>query len=468
MKNYKYDKFIPKSFVIGISDKGAGFPTMKDEKGKWTNLSVFEGHCGFKPYAQKDSVKELNKTVLQNVREIENRPTGGFRLLSLKECVYFSDWFKGESFAKLRDPRGWDISVDISTLQSLLERNGVNLKDGELVGVELMYSWPDHGIPVPFSVVPASKCNFDIQDATDEFVSARDRIASIKPSEYEVGKVYTSKTSKLAGSRYMYLGKHDVYSVRLQLKAVMKKDYSDLDEFLDDRTDITGKDRFVFYCLDVKKSKREWGVTDNTPGVSPYYITSSLSKLFDRVESGIDLTKFTMYNSDLPCTYENVREDMERSALFNMIDFSAQDEYVKVDYDAAEDVFARLHGYDYAPPSYRAFPFSCESTGIFMRSRNVEPGCVSCRDVTFVSHENSDKKRLYEVQEPRMAGEYYYGYGNSRRTYSAYIERPGEKSKDVFKRMFKEVEPEVRQYVFVNGKRPTPLHNLLLNRRTKL
>jgi hypothetical protein len=199
MKKYKYDMMIPKSFVVGISEDGAGFLTMKDQNGKWTNLSVFEKHCGFKPYTQMDSVKELNKAVSQNVREIENTPTCGFKIVNLTECVYYTDHFRNGTYVRLHDPRGWDISVETKTLQSILDANGGNVKDGEIVGVKLIYCWPNRD--VPFSVSIADGRSADIQKATDDFVSARDKIATIKPAEFKVGKVYTSRTSKMAGKQ---------------------------------------------------------------------------------------------------------------------------------------------------------------------------------------------------------------------------------------------------------------------------
>ena len=464
MKKYKYDTMIPKSFVVGISEDGAGFLSMKDEAGKWTNLSVFEKHCGFKPYTQMDSVKELNKAVSQNVREIENTPTGGFKIVNLTECVYCTDHFRNSTYVRLHDPRGWDISVETKTLQSILDANGGNVKDGEIVGVKLIYCWPNRG--VPFSVSIADGHCADIQKATDDFVSARDKIVTIKPAEFKVGKVYTSRTSKMAGNKYMYLGKHDVFSTDLQLTAVMRKDYSDLEERINDRMDITGVGRYVFYCLDSDRSTNGWSLTNNTPGVSPYYVTSSISKLFDREETGVDPSKFTMHNSAKPCTYDNIREDMSRSAMFNQIDFAASEKYVKVDVDAAEDVFAHLHAYDYAPSALRAFPFSCDAHGIFMQMMCKQRSWISRRDITISSYGRDEKEKCYDVVKPRMTGEWSYGYDKT--VYMTYTKQQNETRKDVFARLMAETAPEVKQYVFCNGKEPMPIQNLLLNRQTKI
>ena len=62
MDKYKHEYFIPKTFVIGIG-KSAGFPTMKDCKGNWTNISIFENLSGFKPWEQRDKSKEISKVL---------------------------------------------------------------------------------------------------------------------------------------------------------------------------------------------------------------------------------------------------------------------------------------------------------------------------------------------------------------------------------------------------------------------
>lgn len=49
-EEYKYEMFVPKKVVIGMTNNGIGFPTMKDKDGKWKNVSVFENICGFKPH----------------------------------------------------------------------------------------------------------------------------------------------------------------------------------------------------------------------------------------------------------------------------------------------------------------------------------------------------------------------------------------------------------------------------------
>ena len=78
----------------------------------------------------------------------------------------------------------------------------------------------------------------------------RDSIEALKPSQLEVGKVYSSKTSKLSGHLYMYLGKHDIYSAKVQSIAAMTGNYNHLDEFIRQRDDISGKDKHVLYCID--------------------------------------------------------------------------------------------------------------------------------------------------------------------------------------------------------------------------
>lgn len=476
MQDYKYEMFIPKKFMIGIDGDNAGFASMKDKDGKWTNLSVFEKHCGYKPHLQRDARKEIDKALKQSVREVDNVPTSGFKVVDIQECIYSSDYFRDMSCAVLEDPRGWQISIESSVLQSLLERNGFNVKDRELVGIELMYCWPNHSMP--FSVVIADDNAKKIQEETDKYVSMRESIEALKPSQIEVGKVYSSKTSKLSGHLYMYLGKHDVYSAEAQSRAVAKRNYEHLEQSIGRRDDISGKDKHVLYCIDSAR-RDNWSLRNNEPGNSPYYVTSSLSKLFDTCKY-VDLAEYTMHNdSSKLCTFENIKEDMARSAMFNMIDFSKTYDS-QADYQAIEDVFGYLHGYDFPEGALKAFPFEDFCDGIFLWTEHgscTQPrksffndfsyGARTCtfKDFTITQCDDGNEY-CYVVKRPHMRHEYggYYSSGNE--TYKKYkCSKNDNDRRAALKQMFDELKPMWKQYVLCNGNEVPPHQNIQLNRR---
>ena len=474
MKEYKYEAFVPLKFIVGIDNKSNGFMSMKDEQGKWTNVSVFEKHCGYKPHTQKDARKEINKVLTQQVQEIENVPTSGFKLVNVHNHIYHTDHFRDIEIAVLQDPRGWNVGIQTTVLQTLLESNGFNMENGELVGVELMYCWPKHG-DVPFSVTLANDKAKKLQKATADFVGMRETFAALKPSEIEVGKVYSSKTSKLSGHLYMYLGKYDVFSAEAHHRAVMAGNYNCLKKLLEQRNDITGKDKHVLFCLDAYKED-SYFLRANHPGYSPYYITGNLSKLFDKCED-VDLTKYTMYNDDSkPCTFENIKDDMSKCALFNMIDFS-KTHVAAADYQTLEDVFAYLHGYDFPDGALKAFPFGDYGDGIFLIAGNgnyIDSGTTwsgqkysslkNFRDFTISSYDNDDG--YFEVKKPHMVHE--YSCYDSTCVYKKYTHGKGKTEKrKAFKQMFEDIKPMWKQYVFCNGNEVPPHQNIQLNKRDK-
>ena len=99
------------------------------------------------------------KAVTQKVQEVDNVPTEGFRLVDLHGIYHGIDLYKDISLAKLQDPRGWSIYIDINDFWKLLSKNGVNLKDGVLTGLRLRYSWRVNAYLgyAPFSLVIADE-----------------------------------------------------------------------------------------------------------------------------------------------------------------------------------------------------------------------------------------------------------------------------------------------------------------------
>lgn len=462
---YVYSTFIPKAFSVGMDDRYCGFPSMRLKDGKWTNAGFFEKHCGgYKPYVQRDAEKEIMKAVTQKVQEVDNVPTEGFKLLSLHGTYNNTDLYKGIFLVKLQDPRGWSICIDINDFQSLLSKNGFNLKDGVLAGLKLMYSWRlNANLGAPFSLVIADEAAKEIKAATIKHVASIDETDFIKPSQYEVGKVYSSEVSKVAGCKCMYLGMHDVYSGEVHLKAVMRKDYSDLPKFEKDRTDITGK-KHVFYCLCCNPSDAQYGLLSNSPAHSPYYVISSLSKLFEKVED-LDGTEYKMYNDESkPVTLANVKADMEVSAMFNKLDLSDATKlyrsYADVDYQLFEDVFSFFNGWNNSKTAAKTFPFSTYYTGMFLRSE--------CCNVPFTVGAYGVKERngQYKIMRAVVDGEYdpYYNYD---RTIKEYAFHDDDEARAAFKKMHYDYAPRMVQYFFENGKPVPPYQNLMLNRHKK-
>ena len=461
--DYAYDTFIPKEFSIGLDDKQCGFPSMRLRDGKWTNAGFFERHCGgYKPYVQRDAQKEIMKELHQRVQKIDNTPTEGFKLVDLHGHYHGTDLYRDISLVALQDPRGWSVCIDINDFWKLLSKNGVNLKDGTIVGLKLVYAWSKLSYTAPFSLVVADEEAEEIKAATCKYVVSIDETDFIKPSQYEIGKVYSSEVSKAAGCKCMYLGMHDVYSGEVHMKAVMRKDYSDLPTFEKDRIDITGK-KHVFYCLCCNPSDAQYGLLSNSPAHAPYYAISSLSKLFEKVED-LDSTKYKMYNDESkPVTLANVKADMEVSAMFNKLDLSdtakTYRNYTDVEYQVFEGIFGCFSGQNDNKTEAKAFPFSIYADGMFLHSE--------CCNVPFTisayagsAHNNG----VYKIMQAKMSGEYDY---YSDRTLKEYKFSSADEERAVFKKMHYDYAPKMVQYFFENGKPVPPYQNLMLNRRQK-
>lgn len=475
---YKHNYLIPEKFTIGIDKDQVGFPTMKDEDGKWRNVSFFEKHCGFKPFRQRDAYKEIDKDLTQRVQEIDNVPISGFKLVKLNACTYLkTDMFKDIPCAVLKDPRGWDVQVTIDNFMTLLRKNGMSLENGFLNHVEVMYKWPVHSEEVPFILCIADDEAEKLKSATTKLLHSKDNVEWIKPSQFEVGKIYSSTNSKMGNgskydSMYMYLGVHTIYSDDCHFRAVMTRNYADLENYVKDRTDITNPERHVFYCLNPKHPviPLSHGIFHNYPSSAPYYVTATVSKLFDKVED-VDPAKFKLYNDNTkPATLDNIKEDMQRSAYFNRIDFAKSNSLVSLDYQIVEDLYGYLHGYDISISTCMAtFPFYPYPDGIFLN----RTGWCTYRNFTIEQvGPINDNPGCYFVMEARMADE-WNGYSNDhiykKFNYEASNDErvENENKRKALKQLFDEVKPTVTQYVFCNGNKVPAYQNLMLNRRTK-
>lgn len=453
--NYNHLFYIPKTFVVGIDQENdAGFPTMKDHKGNWKSAGVFKNICGFQPWEQRDKSKEISKVLQAAVQTVDNAPTAGFKILSLHKnayCPKTSLYYNIET-ALLQDPRGWNVVVPLRSLDCILSNSGWNVKDGEILGVKLMYAWKseccaDKGMRIycnrgPFELVPECKESLASQADTVKLLDKKDSAEYIKPSKFVIGKVYSSKVSKLAGHNYMYLGTSAVYSPSCQQKALRKGSYEHLKQCIEDRTDITAESRHIFYCIDFNMPEIVNMYSGNTcrrPGYEPYCVMSSLSKVFE-IEEPAACDGKTMHNSRLPLTLENIKEDMATSALFNKLSFSSRAE-APVDIGMFAEAFLDKNIHDIrAVRICHAYPF-CPSWYYVIMDGSV--GKFRIRVSSYGSSKISvlrpdiDRYSWYSSNNPPIE-EHVYG------NFSDY--------KDIMRKLHEKFRPSVSVWQLENGK----------------
>ena len=93
MANNDIKNFIPSKFVSGTFDRQLiehgpikiAYLSCKFH-GKWMNLGKFEKLTRYKPYEQRNAVKEVEKAIYQNVVEHDNVPTSGIKILPSMIC----------------------------------------------------------------------------------------------------------------------------------------------------------------------------------------------------------------------------------------------------------------------------------------------------------------------------------------------------------------------------------------------
>ena len=214
-----------------------------------------------------------------------------------------------------------------------------------------------------------------MQEATEKLLSKSFNAKYIKPSEFEIGKVYYSSHSKVAGHNLMYIGCYDVFSTPLHEDAVKSGAY-DIDSFIDMKYDLTARNRHIFYCIDFnKKNIGSYGNVLKQLGCSPYYATSSISKLFEKSK---DIACFDakMYNSSKQVNIDNVLDDMSKSPLFSIVDLKSKT-LVDLDYDTFEFIYVR----------------SLSSYGMLSNEAKLAafPLCLDLRNIVLQVGENAQK-----------------------------------------------------------------------------
>ena len=125
---------------IPLHDMQFGFPSCKWLGSKqWTEASKFSALCdGYKPSEQRnDPEKEIEKAIGLHVKEVSNEWTEGFKFIHLDggTCLNSS------SYAVLRDPRGFCISLEGAKFFCLLNYTDMSIgSDGSMSG-KFKYAW---------------------------------------------------------------------------------------------------------------------------------------------------------------------------------------------------------------------------------------------------------------------------------------------------------------------------------------
>lgn len=317
MANNDIKNFIPSKFVSGSFDRQLiEHGTIKIAylsckfHGKWMNLGKFEKLTKYKPYEQRNAVKEVEKAIYQNVVEHDNVPTSGIKILPAMICSrgysLYDPYQNGFGYASVlvSDPRGFIIALTTSNFFSLLVANGGSLNAGELPG-EYVYVW---------NTTTSKFTLMAVNDPEYSNALSKSRVAEstagkcLTDRQLNIGSIYTAH--HLLNGDYMYLGKLNTYSAKCHATAIHNKSYDCLTEFLEndkDRlrsrwiTELTTKDKHIL--VNVSDNRSQY--------VSQYAIRSSCNGMFTNVST----TKYDM-------TYDNVMKNVKRSLIFNKIDLS--------------------------------------------------------------------------------------------------------------------------------------------------
>lgn len=317
--------FIPKKIVVGKCQSSEnGWVTCRYEDDKWTGESIFSRLTGgFKPHLQLDSTKELKKTISGASLEFDNTPINGFKFVrygggySYKTGnIYGITEFNDNSNVIILDPRGFNIAISLNEFFALLDECGGNLTNNEF-NLELCYGWTKSSSRA--KLISSSNHIFTkIKTNSDNLIEKLQSTDMITPTKLKIGEIYEANSKKVDAGYYMYMGKMDVYSLKCQKTAFKYNDYKYLDYFIDDRSDFTGKDKYIFYYL---------GHCDNISGnirndIDPYYISSGIAKCFMKCKKTVDPSNFMMYDdSNVKCSYDAIRSDMDHNLVFNRIKF---------------------------------------------------------------------------------------------------------------------------------------------------
>ena len=210
--------YVPDVFKVGLfnaetSSKGEyamqqqvfGFPSCRWlGTNQWTEVNKFSQLCGgYKPSEQKNEPeKEIEKAVGLHVKDICNKWTSGFKLLSICGVPY-----NNNNVVHIRDPRGFCISIEATRFFHILNCTDMSIgSNGELSG-EFKYIWSD-GKWIGIDYINSKSSSIHVTD-TD----LKDKISKmVKPDDMQPGTIYTLLPSLM--SRYttemLYVGDYEL------------------------------------------------------------------------------------------------------------------------------------------------------------------------------------------------------------------------------------------------------------------
>ena len=408
IKDIEYD-FVPQQITCGMFN-GNAFVTCRYKYEKWLNVSIFERLCGYKPHAQRDPEKMLKKTIFNAVESIDNVPISGFSFVDFNTDLY-NMYYRSYDCTDmvLQDPRGFNVAITAENFWYMRKCARMNMKDGTVLDHKFAYAWSSS--TSRFLIVDAESNAFaKCLSESCKHKAKADCTAYVTASQLEVGKVY--KTSD--NHEVVYLGKHDTYSSICHLEAYDSKEYlkSSIDKFCNDRTDLTGIDRHVFFVLGVKineycgyESPSSKGNNNYGTDCNPYVAKKSVSKYILQKLPDSTLSKYKMYNTDVTVTYDKIIDDMQHSLFFNKLDFAKSDiSYEKLDLEH----FISEYGYD-SRHVCASFPFVAWDRAACIYADISKNG--KFKIVKIKSFEASAGRHDYVISNGNVS--YSYGYYSS-------------------------------------------------------
>lgn len=275
--------------------------TCRRPDGQWLYATRFEGYTGFKPTRQQDSTKELMKSVVNAVREMDNSRVEGLRLLPVGPQV---DPYTRMSTLAVADPRGFFVMVPTPHVIRLLAECGGNIDDWTLPGEYIYLN--DMNLKQLVPVLADGEIAKSALAWTD---ADQQRRSLVRSNDIKPGCVYTANSAFPPG-RYMFIGRFDTFNARSHITAWQTGRYPVLDEMPCGKSKPAGsvdykfprlKNAMTFCRLDVPlcNSRRI------------YYPRKSATKMFFADESGKAAP--ALHDAEL---------DVRTSLGFHAVDFS--------------------------------------------------------------------------------------------------------------------------------------------------
>ena len=298
--------FIPDKVVGGRFKKGPGaFLSCKYKRQKWVGEGIFTRITGgYKPHLQRDTCVELKKAITDSTFEFDNVPTVGFKVVGYKTNYYGINEFNGMLNVILFDPRGFEVAISVEEFFNLLKITGGNMENSVLKNFECVYVWHPYSSR-PHLISTLDPSYLKLKAESDAEIAFKDTTKYLTPTKLVVGACYEG-TDNMPG-KYVYCGKMDVISKACSNIAVGEESYDVLDILSKKQTDISGKNRLVFFKLGADGS--------------PFVIKNGIAKCFVN-SCSYDPKEYKMFDGSGDSTVENIMNAFAECPLFNKIDFA--------------------------------------------------------------------------------------------------------------------------------------------------